>query len=389
MKGLILAGIGKGIADAGQTVSNFMVKDIEDKRKEMLDALREERQAARELARDDRLSEREAERETRKIERETATAEALKKRVAGESVQIESLAADAPIRRDAAAVSRLGAQVEGESPVMEQSEIEKLIRENPQYREVYRKAGLIGEDKMDPRLRAAEDQATAALEIGAHSSVIDAYSKKRRDVLEQIRLDNTATRSEQQHTAQMAAITERGRQFDERKPILQQAADARTTSAGAAVTRANRPPSSGGGSGGDKPATTADMQRQINAANDDIATLLGTTTREMNQKLERTKSRADGGDAQAIAKMKEIQPYLDAKKTLNQRMREFKSPSEDGSTGSPSKPKTGDNKPGESSASSSAVAKPKTQAEFDKLPPGALYVNPKDGKTYSKNDPKK
>jgi hypothetical protein len=58
-------------------------------------------------------------------------------------------------------------------------------------------------------------------------------------------------------------------------------------------------------------------------------------------------------------------------------------------TGGTGAPKTGDNKPGESSASSSAVAKPKTQAEFDKLPPGALYVNPKDGKTYSKNDPKK
>jgi hypothetical protein len=256
MKGLILAGIGKGIADAGQTVSNFMVKDIEDKRKEMLDALREERQAAREMARDERLSEREAERETRKIEREAATAEALKQRLARESVQIEGRAAEAPIRRDAAALGRdaqtlakSSAQAGEDGDIaLSEDQLKGLMQNDPQMRESYAKSGIIGgaiQDKMDPRLRAAEDQATAALEIGAHSSVIDAYSKKRRDVLEQIRLENTATRSEQQHIAQMAAITERGRQFDERRPILQQVADARTTSAGAAVTRANRPPSSG------------------------------------------------------------------------------------------------------------------------------------------------
>jgi hypothetical protein len=46
----------------------------------------------------------------------------------------------------------------------------------------------------------------------------------------------------------MAAIAERGRQFDEKKPIMQQQADASTTKAGAAVTAANRPRS--GGSGG-------------------------------------------------------------------------------------------------------------------------------------------
>jgi hypothetical protein len=385
MSGLIWAGIGKGIADAGQTVSNFMVKDIEDKRKEMLDALREERQAARELARDERLSEREAERETRKTERETATAEALKKRVAEESVQVESRAADAPIRRDAAAVSRLGAQVEGESPVMEQSEIEKLIRENPQYREVYRKAGLIGEDKMDPRLRAAEDQATSALEIGAHSSVIDAYSKKRRDVLEQIRLENVATRSEQQHTAQMAAITERGRQFDERKPILQQTADAKTTSAGAAVTRANKP--TGGGRGGSsiESLDLRGLQTEATAAARAVESARKAAKEQRDAvkgAIGKEKEKAQEALTAAQEKLSNAEAYA---AQVNRKISDFNSKRSSGTT----TPKTGDNKPSESSASSSAVAKPKTQAEFDKLPPGALYVNPKDGKTYSKNDPKK
>lgn len=235
MSGLIWAGIGKGIADAGQTFGAYMAKDIEANRQDEREALREERLLARQEALD-RI----------KADREEAKAEALKTRVATEAVQVESRAADAPIRRDAAAVSKLGSQVAGDSPVMEQSEIEGVIRENPQYREVYRKAGLIGEDKMDPRLRAAEDQSTAALELGAHSSVIDAYAKKRKDVLDQIRLENTEKKNDQQFTATMAAISERGRQADAKLPIAQQNADANTTRAGAAVTNANTP--RGGGS---------------------------------------------------------------------------------------------------------------------------------------------
>ena len=35
------------------------------------------------------------------------------------------------------------------------------------------------------------------------------------------------------------------------------------------------------------------------------------------------------------------------------------------------------------------VATPKTQAEFDKLPDGAKYINPKDGLLYTKNAKKK
>jgi hypothetical protein len=43
-------------------------------------------------------------------------------------------------------------------------------------------------------------------------------------------------------------------------------------------------------------------------------------------------------------------------------------------------------KPG---AAPAGVATPKTQAEFDKLPDGAKYINPKDGLTYTKNAKKK
>lgn len=58
MSGLIFAGMGKGIADAGQTFSSFMAKDIEERRRAELEALREERLTAREEARETRAVDR-------------------------------------------------------------------------------------------------------------------------------------------------------------------------------------------------------------------------------------------------------------------------------------------------------------------------------------------
>lgn len=58
MSGLILAGIGKGIADAGQTFGSFMMQGIQDKRKDELEALRDERLIAREELREQRAVDR-------------------------------------------------------------------------------------------------------------------------------------------------------------------------------------------------------------------------------------------------------------------------------------------------------------------------------------------
>lgn len=234
MSGLIWAGIGKGIADAGQTFGGYMAKDIEATRLEEREALREERLLKRQEAL-----------EQLKADRKLADEETLRKRVATESVEIQSRAAGAPARRESAALGRdaqalakssAQAGEEGDTALSE-DQLKGLMQSAPKLRESYAKSGMIGgaiKDKMDPRLREAEDQVQAALEIGAHSSVIDAYSKQRRDVLDQIRLENAKEKGDQQHQAQMAAITERGRQADQRLPVLQQQADA-------ATTRANRP----------------------------------------------------------------------------------------------------------------------------------------------------
>jgi hypothetical protein len=253
MSGLIFAGIGKGIADAGTTFGSYMLKDIESKQL-----------AEREVQREERLLARQAALDQLKADREEAKVEALKTRVASEAVAVESRAAEAPMRRDAAALGRdsqtlakSSAQAGEDGDIaFSEDQLKGLLQNDPKLRESYAKSGIIGgaiADKMDPRLRAAEDQSQAALELGAHSSVIDAYSKKRRDVLDQIRLENTEKKNDQQFTATMAAITQRRDASDAKVPIAQQNADANTTRAGAAVTSANRPRASGGGSASSAP----------------------------------------------------------------------------------------------------------------------------------------
>jgi hypothetical protein len=333
MSGLIWAGIGKGIADAGTTFGNYMAKDIEATRLEEREALREERLLKRQEALDQL-----------KADREEAKAEALKSRVAKEAVAVESRAAEAPMRRDAAALGRdtqtlaKSSSQAGEDGdfALSEDQLKGLLQSDPKLRESYAKSGIIGgaiADKMDPRLRAADDQSQAALELGAHSSVIDAYSKKRKDVLDQIRLENTEKKNDQQFNATMAAITERGRQADARLPIAQQNADANTT-------RANKPPSSGGrgGSGGES-LDLRGLQTESTAASRAVD-----AARKSRDKQQETVKQSFGEDKKtAQAALAEANKKLaDAEANaaqVNRKISDFNTKRSGGSTA----PKTGDN----------------------------------------------
>lgn len=204
MSGLILAGIGKGIAEAGNFYASAMTKSA-------LDRESEERKI--------RLAD---ELETKKEEKRAAQA-----------IAVDKLADEAPLKRDVGVLQGKAAQVEGDSPVMSKEEMLKLIKENPEYREVYRKAGLIGEDKMDPRLRRADDEERAAREVGVSSSVLESYRKAKSDTLAIIKQENRDARDD-------AKEERRGKEFAALLPIRQQQADAGTT-------RANKPSGSGGG----------------------------------------------------------------------------------------------------------------------------------------------
>jgi hypothetical protein len=206
--GLILGGIGKGIADAGAAYAGGMSKMAEFEMQQEREAQREQRQ----LRLADQL-------ETQKEERRAAQA-----------IEVEKRASEAPLKRDVSVLQGVAAKVEGDSPVMGKEEMLKLIKDNPEYREVYRKAGLIGEDKMDPRLRQASDQEAAAREVGVSSTLLESYRKAKTDTLTLIKEENKEVERKSDKE-----------QMDRRLDIMEKGADARAkSSAGGGTLRVSK-----------------------------------------------------------------------------------------------------------------------------------------------------
>lgn len=246
MSGLIWSGIGQGIAGAGQAFAGSIMKDIEYQR--LLEAeQRREESAIKRLEEADRI----------KSEREDAKAEALKQRVAKESVEVSTKAADRAAKREEELagkdLSRLMNTVGGGDELRSEDDFKRILAD-PRNRESYERAGLV-EKRMDSRLQRADDESQAALEMGAHSSVIEAYAKKREAVLKQIVEENKEareTRRLEQQDRRLSQQEESLAQQGERTNALiarmlsqnktdQQRADAATTAAEASKTRAERP----------------------------------------------------------------------------------------------------------------------------------------------------
>jgi hypothetical protein len=244
--GLILGGIGKGIADAGAAYGGGMSKMAEFEMQNQRDEAREQRQ----LRLADKL-------ETQKEEKR-----------ATQAIEVEKRASEAPLKRDVGVLQGLAAKVEGESPVMGKEEMLKLIKDNPEYREVYRKAGLIGEDKMDPRLRQASDQESAAREVGVSSTMLESYRKAKTDTLTLIKEENKEKREET-----------RSEQTDRRLDIMEQGAVARQA---AADTKAKN-------AGADKPITGVDLERTAKAAERALALQLGVPLKDVPETVARLK----------------------------------------------------------------------------------------------------
>ena len=200
---LVNPGMRHTIADAGAAYAGGMMKGAEYQMKEQLDE----------------------DRERRAEERKTRNEESLKQRIISESEQVQQRAAEAPTKRAASeTASKLREMSPNPEDVTSEAELAKYMKENPSYREGLQRAGLIGADKMDPRLRASSDRAEAAMSIGAHSSVIEAYSKERDSVLKEIKEENAVKRSEQTEER-------RSKEFQALLPIRQQTADAASTRA--------------------------------------------------------------------------------------------------------------------------------------------------------------
>ena len=244
MSGLIWAGIGKGIADAGNTFGNAMFKAIDADVAEQRLLDREERRA--------KLKE---EADERKAERDAQERVDIASRTSKRADEMATTRFEAPLARDAATLAKSSAQAGEDGDVaLSEDQLKELIRNDPKLRESYKKSGIIGgaiQSAIDPRLQRANDEEQAVRELGGKASVVEAYAKAKKDVLTQIAQENKDARE-----------AKRGEQQDRRLDLMEE----RITSQGktdqqkadAATTRANRPASSGsgGGSGGVKVRST-------------------------------------------------------------------------------------------------------------------------------------
>lgn len=233
MSGLIWSGIGQGIAGAGQAFASSMFKDIEYQRQLEAEQRREEF-ALKRLEEAARIN----------SEREEAKAEALKQRVARESADVAKTAAERGAKREAEYAGQDLSRLIAANPEMGSEEDYKKMLADPRKREAYEKAGLI-EKRMDPRLQRADDEVQSALESGAHSSVIEAYSKKRTAVLDQIKQEFAEKKEENRYQEGLrrddrlnAQLEQNAKYQNAMAEAAGKRADAATTSAAAATANA-------------------------------------------------------------------------------------------------------------------------------------------------------
>lgn len=298
--GLIWAGIGKGIADAGATLGSAMMQEYQENRRAMLEELRA-----------NRAEQREVDRENRKV----AQAEALAKKDADIYAQAE---AKAPEIGEARRFEKFKKDV-GET-TMSEDELRKVF--NEQYNQ--KKVGdFEGADRYRERYSKQKEDALAEIRrLGGSSGLIKQATDEWKATQEaESRADKQAF-DEKREAAR--AAEERTR--EERRDREGREANAR----GLAAISAR-----GGAGSGNKPATTADIQRQINAARDDIALTLGATKAEVNQAVASVQKKAAAGDAKAKEKLAAIQPFLDELSELNTMMRQFKRPEKEDSAPAP------------------------------------------------------
>lgn len=217
MSGLIWAGIGKGIADAGQTFGSFMAKDIEERRRAELEALREERLTAREEDREIRADKR---KEDAALKDAGIYADAEKSAVAvGETRRFEKFKKD------------LG------QTDMDEEDLRKVFDEQYDQRKV---GSFEGADRYTERYsKQKEDVLSEIRRMGGSSGLINQAQASVKTAQDAERASDRLAFDEKRLAEQEAR---RRDEFKALLPIKQQTADASTT-------RANKPAGGAGGSG--------------------------------------------------------------------------------------------------------------------------------------------
>jgi hypothetical protein len=165
MSGLILAGIGRGLSNAATTFGGTMMRRYEEDRRDARDEAREARKLQAAETREEQTKQ-------RMIQEISAAREG------GEQINRERVAGQV--------LAQGGANIAGDSPAMDPAEFANILRDNPEYEQVYRQAGLI-KDGMDPRAQRATDEYNAALAAGASSATLQGLEKAKTNVLALIR----------------------------------------------------------------------------------------------------------------------------------------------------------------------------------------------------------
>lgn len=313
MSGFIWSALGNAVANSGSSVAGMMMRDIEDQRRVEAED-RREASALRRMEEADRL----------KTERERTAAEDLQQRIIRDQAAARTRAGEMARTReeqqleaDAARLAAASGSIAGDAPSTSAEQFKEMLRKDPSLRDQFAKTGLVGRNltASEREFQEAKDLGEAAMAVGAHSSVINAYSKLRSDVLEKIRDENRAERDRRRDDRADAREERLGQQFTQTLGVMQQNADSNRI-------RADRPPS--GAADPNKPATTADLQRQITAAQNSLALELGVSKNDVNAEVSSLKRKADKGDAKAKERLDTIQPFLDELKDANDRMTQFK-----------------------------------------------------------------
>ena len=245
MSGLIWAGIGKGIADAGTTFGNAMMRGIE-----------EDRRLAAEAAREDRLIAREEEREQRKEDR----LEAAAKKDADIFAEAEKAAPEIGQQRRFEQFKKDVGQTD-----MSEEELRGVFESQYDQRKVGAFEG--GDRYLERYSRMKEDVLNEIRRRGGSSGLINQATNVYKSTLDAERAVDRQAFEEKKFEAQE---DRRSKEFQALMPIRQQQADA-------ATTRANKPASSGGDAGGVKVRSTYtdDQGRKVAVMSDGSTKVLG------------------------------------------------------------------------------------------------------------------
>ena len=307
--GLIWAGIGKGISDAGTTYGNMMFKAAES---ELADQRAMQRAEALERLKD-QIAEERAQRDADIYSRAQIRAGEIATTRKAEQLDAESgkLAANAQ-------------NIAGDSPAMSQEDMKRHLESlNPAERKALEGTGLVGRaaSPLRQELQTYDDTISAARELGGSSTLVKSLQDAKKERLAEIKAEFKEQGDREEREQNRRRLDQQDRRLDQMAEYQGRMAGAAERRAGAAEVSANRPRS---GADPDKPATTADIQRQITAAQNSLATELGVAKNDVNAEVASIRKKANAGNAQAKSTLDRIQPFHDEYNEANKRMLEFK-----------------------------------------------------------------